>query len=71
MKHQPQLTVIERAFEVAASGRVQSIQELRNALQKEGYADASVDTAGLAIKRQLKKAIRQSQEGAAAYLCGT
>jgi hypothetical protein len=51
--------VLERAFEMARSGRFSSVSDLRKELQKEGftYIQISADLNGRAIQRQLRQAI--------------
>ncbi len=57
------LNVLERAFEIAESGRLSSIKPLRRMLLEEGYAfsDVSSNLNGLAIRRALKLKIEASQ----------
>jgi hypothetical protein len=57
-------TTIERAFELARSGRVQSMEELRNALRQERLDNVDQHTAGTLIQRQLKDLIRSSNRRA-------
>lgn len=49
----PQMNIIERAYEMARSGRYKSLPELRLALRKEGYAKVTAYTQGQAIKAEL------------------
>lgn len=49
--HSPQ--IIERAFELARSSA--SIEEVRNALRREGYANVDAHLAGPTIKADLRK----------------
>ena len=57
-------TALERAFQIARSGKVTSMQELRALLSKEGYTASQVD--GPALGRQLREIIRKSQGDAVA-----
>ncbi len=51
--------LLERAFALADSGRVQSTKTLRRALVEEGYGHGEVASAltGLGIRRELKARI--------------
>jgi len=44
---------IERAFELAQSGRVLTLSDLREALKREGFHDGRMHTDGHSIRRQL------------------
>lgn len=57
-------SAVERAFEIAESGSVQSIESLGVALRKEGY-DVNVLTGPLLLKQLRARivAVRQSSEG--------
>ena len=46
---------VERAFELAASGDVQTFDDLRRKLQWEGYEAVEAHLAGTAIRKQLKE----------------
>jgi hypothetical protein len=46
---------VERAFELAASGEVQTFDDLRRKLQWEGYEAVEAHLAGTAIRKQLKE----------------
>jgi hypothetical protein len=46
-------TTLERAFEVALSGRVASMSELEQVLKSEGYDLAQITRAGPMLRRQL------------------
>jgi lactam utilization protein B len=50
-------TTIERAFELAQSGTVYSVTELRLALKREGFADGRMHTDGHSVQRQLSALI--------------
>jgi hypothetical protein len=49
-------TVLERAFSLAASGKVNSVAEIRMALRTEGYSDEG-HFQGPALNKQLMKLI--------------
>jgi hypothetical protein len=53
---------IERAFQLAKSGHVGGINELRAALKKEGYSSIALD--GSSLKKQLRGLIRTARESA-------
>ena len=57
-------SAVERAFEIAGSGEVQSIEKLGIALRREGYA-LNVLTGPLLLKQLRARilAVRQSSEG--------
>jgi hypothetical protein len=48
----PTKTALERAFEMAKSGKFRSVTELRYALNSEGYAGSQID--GRLLARQLQ-----------------
>jgi hypothetical protein len=56
----PNKTAIERAFELAKSGRLASIDELRRALKSEGYF--TYHLTGPSLLAQIRKLIQDSRE---------
>ncbi|BCW89130.1 hypothetical protein sos41_22860 [Alphaproteobacteria bacterium SO-S41] len=58
MNSQP--TIIERAFELAASGKIGSLAELRRQLSHEGFALANAHVQGAALTKQLGAIIRSA-----------
>ena len=52
-------TALERAFELARSGRYLRLEQLLRHLNKEGYLGEQV--AGPAIRKQLNQAIKESR----------
>ena len=52
-------TALERAFELAKSGKVQNITQLRDQIKAEGYASAQIE--GMALSRQLRRMIVQAR----------
>ena len=50
------ISAIERAFQIAASGRVKDMQELRAVLNREGYDLSQLQ--GPSLLKQLRDAIR-------------
>jgi hypothetical protein len=53
------MTTLERAFELARTGKYSGIQELRQVLKNEGYAQGQID--GPALGRQLREIMRKSK----------
>ena len=56
------VTVVERAFQLAEWGRCSAIQDIRYRLKIEGYSDAQVT--GMTLLRQLRALIKASRTGA-------
>jgi hypothetical protein len=54
---------VERAFELAASGEVQTFDDLRRKLQWEGYEAVEAHLAGSAIRKQLKERLAAHSAG--------
>ena len=52
-------TTIERAFELAKSGRCSSIEEIRKVLAKEGYS--AYQLTGRALREQISELIRKAK----------
>jgi hypothetical protein len=46
-------TTLERAFQLARSGKVKTVEEIRSALKREGFG--RLDGAGPSLTRQLRK----------------
>ena len=51
-------TILERAFELARSGAVQDLPELRKRLSQEGYESSQIR--GSSLSRQLRDLIAQA-----------
>jgi hypothetical protein len=51
------VTPLERAFQLAKSGKVSTVEDIRKLLKQEGY-DATVVQDGPSLKAQLKNLIR-------------
>lgn len=49
---------VERAFELARSGRTRSIDDLIRSLNKEGHGGAALHLAGTGIRKQLRNEIK-------------
>lgn len=56
---QHNLTALERAFELASSGRCESVAAIRTVLKSEGYSDQQVT--GRSLGKQLTDLIRQAR----------
>lgn len=54
-------TTLERAFELAKSGKVASVTHLRAQIKSEGYAQQQID--GRALGRQLRDMIARARSG--------
>ena len=52
-------TALERAFQLASSGRPNTIADIKKTLHSEGYLTAQID--GQALHRQLRALIRVAQ----------
>lgn len=57
---EPPTGVVERAFEIARSGDVESITLLRQILVKEGYSNVAQVLAGRSLKLQLTRMITEA-----------
>jgi hypothetical protein len=55
-------TALERAFILAASGRVHSVEDIREALKAEGFGERQVS--GPELSKQLKKLIAAARTSA-------
>ncbi|WP_294288156.1 hypothetical protein [uncultured Sphingomonas sp.] len=55
------VTVVERAIEVAGSGRCHSVNHIRQTLIREDYADVGNALKGHAVNQQLIALIRSSR----------
>ena len=55
----PKTTCLERAFQLAATGRYLTVTEIKLRLHEEGYAHSQVD--GPLLKRQLVDAIASAR----------
>lgn len=57
----PNITTIERAFELAKSGKYNSVAEIKQKLQNEGYSLAQLE--GRELARQLRELIKGATAG--------
>lgn len=58
----PSRTAVERAFELARSGRFNRPSEIVQAISKEGYTASQLE--GPSLRRQLSALIKQAREPA-------
>ena len=54
--------VVERAFELARTGRCRTVDEIRKRLARESYVAVDAHLAGASIRRQLKALMRDAPE---------
>ncbi len=54
--------IIERAFELARSGRFKKVDEIQRALKREGYGRAEGHLSGRLIRTQLRRACDEAAE---------
>jgi len=52
------MTIIERAFEIARSGRARSMTDIRTQLRREGFDHVQSHLRSAALQKQLKALIR-------------
>jgi hypothetical protein len=60
----PNVTSLERAFQLARTGLYSSVEEIKKQLRAEGFSTAQVT--GGTLSRQLKALIREAREAGAA-----
>lgn len=53
MNEGPENNTVERAFQLARAGACHSINDIRDRLLREGYANVLSHTSGMSIKKQL------------------
>lgn len=56
------VTTLERAFELARTGRFSSVQDIKRALDGEGYTDARAQLEGRSLRGQLKQLISEARK---------
>jgi hypothetical protein len=56
------MTTVERAFEVARSGRVRTITEIRAQLVREGFEKAHAHLNGTGLQKQLRALLKTPQD---------
>jgi hypothetical protein len=52
------MTIIERAFEIARSGKARSITDIRTQLTREGFDHVQSHLSSAALQKQLKGLIK-------------
>ena len=57
------MTALERAFQLARSGRVAGLTEIVTSLNREGYSASQID--GPVLKRQLSGLIKAARKASA------
>ena len=57
----PKVSALERAFQLARSGQVASIDDIKKRLKREGYEEKAVD-GGPSLAGQLRKLINEASE---------
>ena len=60
------MTVLQRAFQLARSGHILTMGEIRDAVRREGYSTDQIQ--GPVLKRQLNELIRTARQTAPADL---
>ena len=53
----PNLSALERAFQLARSGQVSNVEDIRKRLKQEGYDSRAVDV-GRSLQSQLRELIK-------------
>jgi hypothetical protein len=53
--------VVQRAFEIAKSGKVATVAALHDALAQEGYVNAGQSLAGRSVSNQLARMIAEAR----------
>ena len=61
MTHDGKLSTIERALQLARSGKCLTVTDVRRTLKQERYDAVEDSTAGMAIQAQLKAAIEKAK----------
>jgi hypothetical protein len=56
----PKVSALERAFQLAKSGQVSNVEDIRTRLKREGY-DAREDLVGRSLKSQLRDLIKAAR----------
>ena len=62
--HPDQPDVIARAYQLARSGSLQSVEDIRRKLRSEGYDGINAHLAGRLIQRQLRALIAETSQAA-------
>lgn len=64
----PQTNLIERAYQIAASGKARTVEDIRDALKREGYASVEMNMQGMALRRSLRDLCRAHWKASAGRL---
>lgn len=67
---EPHKPLVERAFELARSGRFRQIEDIERVLSKEGYPKASPHWNSGTLRKQLREACRKAAEAPGSVLPG-
>jgi hypothetical protein len=62
MPSEPSKPFVERAFEMARSGRFATLETMERALQEEGYPKASPHWNSTTLRRQLRELCRKTRD---------
>ena len=57
------LSIIERAYEIAASGNCKSVEKIESTLSKEGYASAHMHCRSPSLRKDLLALIKRGSQG--------
>jgi hypothetical protein len=60
----PNTSALERAFQLAKSGRVSTVEEIKKSLKREGYDDKAID-GGRSLRSQLNALMKVARVEAA------
>lgn len=58
------LSALERAFQLARSGRISTVDDIKKQLKQEGYDVSSREYAGPSLRSQLRELIKAAALGA-------
>ena len=56
------MTTVERAFEIARAGKVRTIRDIRDQLNREGFEAAAGHLNGTTLQKQLRGLINASRK---------
>jgi hypothetical protein len=59
------MTILERAFELAAAGDCRTVSELEKRLKREGYSAVEAHLGGSSIRKQLRGLLAAGRESRA------
>jgi hypothetical protein len=58
------VSTVERAYQLAQSGRFQTMSEIKNQLRAEGYYDAAAQLEGRTLTKDLRRIIEAARQDA-------